>query len=84
MEKKPNHSDSGEALKALFMQPTNREQYRALSWKAAMLEREKHYLTAQQQWVAASQVALADVDRHWCEARAHLCERRAEFVSNAK
>lgn len=87
MEKKTSHRDIGDvsaSLKALFMQPTHRELYRALSREAATLERGKHYITAMQQWVAASQVASADVDRHWCEARAHLCERRARLISNAE
>ncbi|CAI1002830.1 MULTISPECIES: ANR family transcriptional regulator [Serratia] len=72
--------DPGEAvvaMAALFAKPTIREQYRAASRLAATLEQDTHYLTAAQQWTLASGLALAEVERHWCESRAHLCERRA-------
>lgn len=90
MEKQTNQNtvcediNVSEALKVLFKKPTSREQYHALSLEAAILERQKNYITATQQWVAAAQVASAEVDRHWCEARAHLCERRAGLANNAK
>lgn len=79
--------DQGEAavsMAVLFAKPTIREQYRAASRLAATLEQGKHYLTAAQQWMLASGLAPAGVERHWCESRAHLCERRAGLVSQTE
>ncbi|MGM0512364.1 MAG: ANR family transcriptional regulator [Pseudomonadota bacterium] len=87
MKKEWDHSDSGEvsaALQVLLTQPTQREQYKALSRSAAILERGKNYVAASQQWLAASSLATASVDRHWCEARAHLCDRRVGLSDNTK
>ncbi|MGF6188985.1 ANR family transcriptional regulator [Serratia sp. 2723] len=78
MEKDRDHDDIGDvsaSLQVLLAQPTKRDQYHALSRSAAILERGKNYVAASQQWLAASDLATASVDRHWCEARAHLCDR---------
>lgn len=77
-------SDISESLMVLLTQPTKREQYQALSRSAAILERGKNYVAASQQWLAASHVATASVDRHWCESRAHLCDRQLGPIGNTK
>ncbi|MEB7884029.1 ANR family transcriptional regulator [Serratia fonticola] len=77
-------SDISGSLQALLVRPTKREQHQTLSLSAALLERERNYVAASQQWLAASQLASASVDRHWCEARAHLCERRIGLTKKGK
>ena len=65
------------ALTALLGAPTPRELYRALSGKAARLERSGRYAHAMWAWHKARAQAACDIDRHWCDARALWCERRA-------
>ncbi|EOT1929368.1 ANR family transcriptional regulator [Serratia marcescens] len=72
-----DHGDTAVSMTALFAKPTIREQYRAASQLAATLEQNTHYLTAAQQWMLAFGLAPGGAERHWCECRAHLCERRA-------
>lgn len=59
---------------AMFVHGSSRERYRQLSMQAAQLERNGQYDSAMHAWTLAASQALYDVERHWCESRAHWCE----------
>lgn len=87
MEKDLDHdaiSELSESLQVILTQPAKQEQYYALSRLAASLERQADYVSASQQWIAASYLAPSGVERHWCQSRAHLCDRRVGLRSNTK
>ncbi|MGN2498407.1 ANR family transcriptional regulator [Serratia bockelmannii] len=55
---------------------TPRERSRALQKQAAALEREGVFDVSARHWQAAGELAATDGERHWCEARALLCQKR--------
>lgn len=52
----------------------------AVAREAAALERSCEYAMARLSWLDAGRLAVLSPDRHWCESRALLCEKRADFV----
>lgn len=87
MEKDLDHDDISEisaSLQVILTRSAKQAQYSALSRSAASLERRADYVSASQQWIAASYLAPGGIERHWCQSRAHLCDRRVGLNSNTK
>ncbi|WP_145956988.1 ANR family transcriptional regulator [Serratia marcescens] len=64
------------ALSGLHAMSTPRARLRVMMQKAAMLEQEGCFEDAALYWKAGEELSERESDRHWCEARALLCQKR--------
>ncbi|WP_394853171.1 ANR family transcriptional regulator [Serratia marcescens] len=55
---------------------TPRARLRATLQQAALLERAGSFEDAAYYWLAGLELALQANERHWCEVRAQLCQKR--------
>ncbi|WP_273830913.1 ANR family transcriptional regulator [Serratia bockelmannii] len=60
-----------------FETPTRGEAFTQACRLAADLEKRGNYAAAQARWEEGMALAMTHIDRHWCDARASLCKRRA-------
>lgn len=76
------HADIGGTAPGLHVMSTPRERLGAMSRQAALLEREGCFEEAACYWLAALALAVSGRDRHWCESRAQLCQKRSMQVQD--
>ncbi|WP_394853029.1 ANR family transcriptional regulator [Serratia marcescens] len=69
--------DVGDFLPGVHTMSTPRARFRVAMRQAAMLERKGCFNEAASYWQEALTLAVSERGRHWCESRAHLCQKRS-------
>ncbi|HCR2979387.1 TPA: ANR family transcriptional regulator [Serratia marcescens] len=68
--------DAGDPLAELHAMSTPRARLRSTLQQAALLERAGSFEDAAHYWLTGLELASRANERHWCEVRALLCQKR--------